>query len=117
MSIQAIVHALDQISDDVEPRAPEAAALLDAASTLLVASDANLLPAVEELASVLRSKLPGLDQEESVTLATKLITQYGDDGELAEAALPFNQHERKRGPHPGMGLYAPGKPDWWNVKP
>jgi len=93
---------------------PKVASLLEDAGILIAASDEKISPAVDDLAGALRQKLPGLDHEESVRVASDLLAKYGEESGTAQAALPFGNFERRKGPDPASsGMYQPGVPFWW----
>ncbi len=88
--------------------------LLRQAATLVQAANEKVAPAVDELASALRSQLAGLDYDESVEVATDLLVRYGEDPGTSQGALPIGNHERRKGPDPASsGMYQPGQAAWW----
>jgi len=120
MNVRDILFALDSLSEDVESSHPEVSAALDEAGVLLMASDEKIAAAVDDVASTLRTLLPGLDEETSAVVAADLVQKYGTDNSVKEALIPtFRNKGRswlRKGPDPASsGLYAPGRPDWWNV--
>lgn len=119
MNVRDILFAMDSLSEDVELSHPEVSAALDEAGMLLLASDEKVSVKVDEVASALRSMLPGLDAETSAVVAADLVTQYGTDDSVKEALIPSYRNPRswRKGPDPASsGMYAPGKPDWWSVE-
>lgn len=119
MKVQDILFALDSLSEDVESSHSWVSAALDEAGMLLIASDEKMSAKVDDVASTLRSLLPGLDAETSAVVAADLVQQYGSDDSVKEALIPSYRNPRswRKGPDPASsGMYAPGKPDWWNVE-
>jgi hypothetical protein len=102
------------LSDQAASIAPQAAKLLAEAAVLLTAAHKKLAPGVDALAISLRSKLPKLDYDQSVKVATDLLMRFGDGDEVTEAALPWGQVEKRKGPDPdSSGKYQPGQAAWW----
>jgi len=107
-----LVRQLEEIYRDAQESA--VCELLKQAASMLTASTEQVTEQVDELSSLLRERLPGLDHEQSISVATDLIVQYGDDSGVTEGALPFGNHERKKGPDPqSSGMYQPGEVAWW----
>lgn len=117
--LRLIAH-LDALAEDVQAAYPEVAELIDEAASMLTASDERIAADVDALASVLRDQLPGLNPDDSVTVATGLIQQYGPIIDLDERdalgvpLLPSPTH--LNGPNPEKGMYAPGTTDWWKTQ-
>lgn len=118
VNVRDILFAIDSLSEDVEASHPEISAALDEAGVLLMASDEKIAAAVDDVASTLRTLLPGLDEETSAVVAADLVQKYGTDNSVKEALIPTfrNKNRMRKGPDPASsGMYAPGRPDWWTV--
>lgn len=123
-----LLAALDSLSESIEASSPEASQLIDEAGILLMASDVRISAYVDDLAGLLRSQLPSMSYEDSIQVATDLVQRFSNDPSTGErdalnpitltVLAPQLPHTTfKQGPDPASsGLYAPGKPDWWNVK-
>lgn len=106
MSVQELLTLSSETDGDVRE-------LLLEAATLCQAAESKVPEDIDRLASSLRSFVPAMSYEDSLSEASEILARYSDS-EVTEADFPVGYRRQRVAPDPKLNdQYAPGKAEWW----